>query len=93
MAGPSLPIPPSPAPAVSWPSAFLTAVIVVAGLGYHFMLVARGVEPERAVKYLMMIAIPLVSLALPSSAAGIAVRTVCRLLGSALGAQGSGGAR
>ncbi|OXR40234.1 hypothetical protein B7C42_07659 [Nocardia cerradoensis] len=66
-------------------------MIVVAGLCYHYLLVMRGVDPVRAVEYLMMIAVPLTAIVLPASSIGAAVRMACQLLGTAFGALGGGG--
>ncbi|MEV0360641.1 hypothetical protein AB0H71_31755 [Nocardia sp. NPDC050697] len=83
------PVPDSSAPpSVSWPSAFLASVIVIGGLSYHYLSVERGVDPVQALRYLLVIAVPLVVLVLPASSAGAAVRALCRFLGVILASAG-----
>ncbi|MEV0048766.1 hypothetical protein AB0H60_35605 [Nocardia rhamnosiphila] len=82
--------PPVPA-SLSWPEAFLAAVIVLAGFTYHYLSVKQGTDPTQAVRYLMAIAVPLVALVLPSTVLGGATRAVCRALGAVFSNLGNGG--
>ncbi|WP_433527750.1 hypothetical protein ACQPZ2_44225 (plasmid) [Nocardia pseudovaccinii] len=77
-------------PVVSWPAAFLASVVVVASFSYHYMLITHGVDPLRAVQYLMAIVVPVTVLVLPSSAVGAGTRAVFRFLGAVFGNLGGG---
>lgn len=85
---PQITSPPLPAPAtsLSWPEAFLTAIIVVAGFASHVFLVSHGTTPGEAVKSLMAIAIPLVALVLPNAVLGALARGLRRALIASVGA-------
>ncbi|MEV6071850.1 hypothetical protein AB0L82_35375 [Nocardia sp. NPDC052001] len=76
---------------VSWPSAFLGAVIVVAGLCYHYLLILHGMDPTHASYYLLSTAVPLTALVLPTSSVGAVTRSVCRAAAVVLGRIGNGG--
>ncbi|WP_280357494.1 hypothetical protein [Nocardia otitidiscaviarum] len=78
---------------MSWPAAFLAAVIVVSGLSYHYLLVTHGEDPLQAAQYLLVIAVPLIALILPASSIGAAARAVCRVLALVLGKLGDGDPR
>ncbi|MFE3447069.1 hypothetical protein ACFXNW_28890 [Nocardia sp. NPDC059180] len=78
---------------LSWPEAFLAAVIVLAGFTYHYLSVRQGTDPAQAVRYLIAIAVPLVALVLPSTVLGGATRAVCRALGAVFSNLGNGGTR
>ncbi|MFE3195913.1 hypothetical protein ACFXHA_43425 [Nocardia sp. NPDC059240] len=85
------PAPEPPASAVSWPVAVLASVVVVAGLGYHYLLIMHGIAPAQATRDLLTTAVPLVALVLPASSLGTAARTLCRAAATILGKIGSGG--
>lgn len=76
----------APVASLSWPEAFLTAIIVVAGFASHVFLVSHGTAPGDAVKSLMAIAIPLVALVLPNAVLGALARGVRRALIASIGA-------
>ncbi|WP_216363054.1 hypothetical protein, partial [Nocardia farcinica] len=85
--------PRSTPPAVSWPAAFLTSVIVLGGFCYHYLSVGRGADPVQALYYLLVIAVPLTVLVLPASSAGAAARSICRMLSALFASMSGGGAR
>ncbi|MFI1241437.1 hypothetical protein [Nocardia salmonicida] len=77
---------------MSWPTAFLASIIVMASFSYHYMLISAGIDPIQAVHYLLLIVVPVVALVLPTSVVATGVRAVFRLLSTVLGHLG-GGAR
>lgn len=81
------------APALSWPEAFLATTVVVASFGYHYLLISHGTDPATAVRYVLMIAAPLVALILPGSVLGSGARSVCRAAAAVLTHLGGGGSQ
>lgn len=64
----------------------------MSSFSYHYLLIARGIDPVQAVHYLLLIVVPIVALVLPTSVVATGVRAVFRLLSAVLGHLG-GGAR
>lgn len=81
---PGRPAPLAPASAWTWPAATLAAVVVIAGLAFGALMIRQGIDPCRAVRLTLAIAIPLVVTVFAVSSIGPSARRVCRAFGDVL---------